>query len=583
MKLRGFARLALLVIPVAAAAAPIAAPRLATAAGTTIVVGSFDDPVSTGDCSGAANGTATCTLRAAILQANSDNSGDIVRLGAGTYTLKQNASAGNGDSGVLGDLEVVFGMTIQGAGPTQTVIQGVGPDVSTAWNDRIIEVADEGSSPPSVTISGLTVTGGKANASSNTTPEADGGGILSAGSNLTLNNVVIDGNTSSASGGGVASEGMGTSDDGSITITHSTIANNTAAANGGGLFVAGANTTADSFTNLFITGNTANGAGSPDAGGGAIYDGLTDGGGSASFTDLMVTKNHAPAMSGGGIYEENGLAGGATYSKVTLSKNDAKNFGGGIYVNEADTGATTVTMTNATITGNSVIGGGLPTGSGSGGGVGLLILLRAVLILNNATISGNTGTQPGAGVALMANGDRVEFHNTLVVQNTNTTAGATSNCSVGGATLGTPLVSNGYNLADDTTCAFTNTSDRQGSTFNPDLGALQDNTGPVDGAPGDTSPTLTEALPKGSIAIDTADPALANNPATDERGITRPQGTASDVGAYEAIPPVFVAPILPAAGHLPSGPPSSTVWALLILAVATAAAAAALGLYLDGR
>ena len=335
------------------------------------------------------------------------------------------------------------------------------------------------------------------------------------------------------------------------------------------MYLAGPASAANSFSNLLVTGNTAEQGTQVDAGGGGIYDGLTDGGGSASFTDLMVTKNHAPAMSGGGIYEENGLAGGAIYSKVTLSKNDAKNFGGGIYVNEVDTGATTVTMTNATITGNSVIGGGLPTGSG--GGVGLLILLRARLILNNATISGNTGTQPGAGVALMANGDRVDFHNTLVVQNTNTTAGATSNCSVGGAILGTPLVSNGYNLADDTTGAFTDTSDRQGSTFNPDLGALQDNTGPTDGAPapGATSPTLTEALPKGSIAIDTADPAGANNPATDERGVTRPQGAQSDVGAYEAIPPVFVAPGLPAAGHAGSGSQSSGPWALLILAATT--------------
>ncbi len=137
--------------------------------------------------------------------------------------------------------------------------------------------------------------------------------------------------------------------------------------------------------------------------------------------------------------------------------------------------------------------------------------------------------------------------------------------------------STGYNIVDDNTCALGPSSDREGSSFNPNLGALQDNRGPVDGALGDTSPTLTEALPTGSIAIDTADPAGANNPATDERGVSRPQGAQSDVGAYEAIPPVFVAPVLPAAGNVPSGPQSSTLWALLILAVATAVAAAALG------
>ena len=56
------------------------------------------------------------------------------------------------------------------------------------------------------------------------------------------------------------------------------------------------------------------------------------------------------------------------------------------------------------------------------------------------------------------------------------------------------------------------------------IGVLADNGGP----------TLTHALLAGSPAIDAADSAAC--PATDQRGVTRPQGAACDVGAYEYEP-----------------------------------------------
>ena len=449
-------------------------------------------------------------------------------------------------------------MTIQGAGPTQTIIQGVGPS-GVAWNDRIIEVADEASSPPTVTISGLTVTGGEANANTNTPAEADGGGILGASALLTINNVVVDSNSSTGSGGGVASVGGGT-----LTITHSTLSTNIAAlsnGNGGGLFASGVNTALDTFSNLFITGNTAAGSSSIDAGGGGIYDDL--GGLGATFTDIMVVGNHALNMSGGGIYENsfNGSTPLSSYNNVTLSGNDALVAGGGFYA-----AATVTSLTNATITGNSTTGD--VSASNIGGG-GIAAGFNGSVTVKNATISGNTSTTQGGGVAAIARADHIHLHNTILVKNT--VNSSSSDCFTGGS--GGGIDSTGYNIVDDLTCALVPTTDRQGSSFNPNLGVLQDNTGPVDGAPGDTSPTLTEALPTGSIAIDTADPAGANNPATDERGVSRPQALASDVGAYEAIPPVFVAPILPAAGHPPSGNPSQIAAALLLATISALAVA----------
>lgn len=63
----------------------------------------------------------------------------------------------------------------------------------------------------------------------------------------------------------------------------------------------------------------------------------------------------------------------------------------------------------------------------------------------------------------------------------------------------------------------------------PLLGPLQDNGGP----------TFTHALLAGSPAIDTGNPALLGSggsacEATDQRGVARPQGSACDIGAYEA-------------------------------------------------
>ncbi len=56
------------------------------------------------------------------------------------------------------------------------------------------------------------------------------------------------------------------------------------------------------------------------------------------------------------------------------------------------------------------------------------------------------------------------------------------------------------------------------------LGPLADNGGP----------TLTHALGAGSPAIDAADAGAC--PATDQRGVARPQGAGCDVGAFELIP-----------------------------------------------
>ncbi len=72
----------------------------------------------------------------------------------------------------------------------------------------------------------------------------------------------------------------------------------------------------------------------------------------------------------------------------------------------------------------------------------------------------------------------------------------------------------------------------------PGLGPLAANGGP----------TQTEALLPGSSAIDHGD--TTGCPGTDQRGVTRPAGSACDVGAYEYAPPTTSATILTCSGTL---------------------------------
>ena len=79
-------------------------------------------------------------------------------------------------------------------------------------------------------------------------------------------------------------------------------------------------------------------------------------------------------------------------------------------------------------------------------------------------------------------------------------------------------------MGDTIGCDFSSASgDQVGLQFpvDPKLGPLQDNGGP----------TKTHALLEGSPAIGAGDQEAA--PDKDQRGVSRPQGNGSDIGAYE--------------------------------------------------
>jgi hypothetical protein len=145
------------------------------------------------------------------------------------------------------------------------------------------------------------------------------------------------------------------------------------------------------------------------------------------------------------------------------------------------------------------------------------------LTVENSTIANNQAIAGGGltNVKLSASASATtSFRNSIMANNTDL-SGFGPNClnpnlGAGAATL----TSNDHNLDSGVTCGFTQSGDRVNA--DPLLGPLADNGGP----------TWTHALMDNSPAIDAAGSATC--PATDQRGVARPQGQGCDIGAYEA-------------------------------------------------
>jgi hypothetical protein len=239
-----------------------------------------------------------------------------------------------------------------------------------------------------------------------------------------------------------------------------------------------------------------------------------------------VTIQHGyDALRGGGIYNTADL----TITRSTLSNNKAIDAGGGIFNMCA-----TVTLIDTTVSENrSGYGAGINNSSGT-------------IYLNNSTVSGNDASAPafqpfpedyvGSGGGIFNTGS-IAISNSTIVENYAVDDGGgilantivahndairyDSNCRT---SVTSPLASLGYNLMElGRTC---------GSPVSEDwivadamIGPLADNGGP----------TQTHALLAGSPAIDSGGPECPP-PATDQRGVARPQGASCDIGVVEFVP-----------------------------------------------
>ena len=147
----------------------------------------------------------------------------------------------------------------------------------------------------------------------------------------------------------------------------------------------------------------------------------------------------------------------------------------------------------------------------------LVIESNGTLDLSNMTIAHNT-VQPDQLAALLAlvQAGTLNYKNILLADNT--ASGTNVNCNPSYLN-GTDL---GGNLSDDDTCTSSFTQPTDKNNVNPALGSLTLDNGQYIMPLQDGSPAIDAGIAEGA-------------PATDQRGVARPQGAGVDIGAYEFV------------------------------------------------
>jgi hypothetical protein len=230
----------------------------------------------------------------------------------------------------------------------------------------------------------------------------------------------------------------------------------------------------------------------------------------------VVVRNssitHNADVYGGGIWNGGTLVViDSTIAQNSAVYSDAFEPGGGIY---NDVNATAM-LQNTTISGN--------TAYNQGGGImnlGTLGLLNCTIASNLVYNVEGLGIE-GGGVW---NSGTVYSKNTIFAGNIAAALDFSGSAVFLGPDFFGVLDSQGFNLIEDTS-GCTITGDTTGNLLGVDplLGPLQDNGGP----------TYTHALLPGSPAINAGTNEGA--PSTDQRGVSRPQGPSTDIGAYEVL------------------------------------------------
>jgi hypothetical protein len=473
------------------------------------------------DATGANNGSswinAYTDLQSALSAASA---GDEIWVAAGTY--KPTSGADRSVSFVLKHGVAIYGgfagteglLTDRNIQANVTVLSGDIGAMSDISDNSYHVVRNDGMN--TTVLDGFTVMAGNANGSN---PDDGGGGLLNEFDGvLTVANSSFTNNAASF-GGGIQNYGT-------LQLSNSTISENSATNNGGGVFNFGPLSILDSMvsnnsatiaggilnydlleiSNTTIMNNTAQEGG-----------GITNAAGQLDLENSVVSSNSATY--GGGVE-----AGGTTIdiNATTISNNSATQGGGGIGFFAQDV---TVTITNSTFSGNSAQGG---AGIFANGG---LWTLSNNSFFNNSSVS--MGDSLGGGVR--NNGGVFNVINNTFSGNSATLGGGVYNGNSGTLNLSNTIIANSISSGDcynsgnisndiNNMIEINNNCGTPASTADPMLGPLTNNGGF----------TQTMALLPGSPAIDAGDDGVC--PETDQRGVTRPQGSHCDIGAYEYIP-----------------------------------------------
>jgi len=450
-----------------------------------------------------------CSLREAVIAANTDSPYNGCPTGSGddtilfsqslpqpaTFTL--NRLGADEDDSLTGDLDLKGTLTITGQGIGSTILDGNSTDrvleVHTGAHITISGITIQNGKPPGIGLGGGVLVQGLLYLNDSLVDSNQPGGILNDAGGLILNNVTISNNTagyvlvnknsaSLAFNGGQVSGNQGGgvyNDTSTANLSDLSVLANTL---GGGIFSTGSTLTKLTVDHSLIADNT-----STSNGGGIFNEGV---GAVADISTSRITGNQADTA-GGGVYN-NGIL---TITTSTIDQNQSRS-GGGI-----DHGGGNLYLTNVTISSNDA--------SDNGGG----LYNRGNSVLTNVTLSGNTADGLGMGGNIFNDTAQISVRNTIVAN-----SGVDGNCFNSEGAIHT----GGHNLDSGNTCGFTELSDLVSTP--PMLGVLQNNGGP----------TPTHALLETSPVINQGDDPLC--PATDQRGVSRPQGAACDIGAYEFLP-----------------------------------------------
>jgi len=456
----------------------------------TIVVDSISDTPSTD----------TCTLRSAILSANTDDQIDACIQGNNSDEIEFDLP-NNSTITLTSELPTVAStITINGTGQDSLAISGNN-------NSRILSVTNGGD----LTLSSISLINGSSTNNSNTSQDLGFGGAVHTNSaTLTINDSNISNNSATYAGGGVSSFSS------SLTINNSNLSNNYGHDGGGAIFAAIYSIT--NIDNSTVSNNStyyANTSGRSPFGGG-LYNSSN-----STATIHNSTFSNNTASSGGGIASSGFTS--ITISNSTISNNSAQ-FSGGIFlISEA------ATINNSTISNNSArfSGGGIGNFTSNGGGA----FAPNSLTITNSTVSENFSNTGAGGIYFARPGEQpITLMNNIIAGNT---AGmALSRPPINDAHLpastillnnlfgSNPINANTYSALDLDNTNILTSSNGLNLPLNQIIEPLADNGGP----------TLTHALPSGSPALNAGNNAAC--PTTDQRGELRDDGFC-DIGSFE--------------------------------------------------
>ena len=380
-------------------------------------------------CVGSGHGC-YATIQAAV---NAAQDGDTITVGSGTFA---------------GGVTITASVHLQGAGAGSTIIRGGGPVLTIGTFGAPAE--------PTVSISGVTITGGVTRSSPESVPFTGADGVLATGGG-----VYIPPDASELSGATVTISGSvvtGNHADPSATVPSGIPCPGFAgdqcpfgAAFGGGI---------DSWGDLTLVNSTVSrntvgaAAGLPPLSSDNDGAGIASDEGSVTLAGTTVTGNQAVAAmpngrfaEGGGIYVGLGGSGGdpLTVHHSVISGNTASltsdlpsSFGGQVINLQANDAGIHVDDGNAITIENSAITGNLATGSDLAGEAESIDAAMSTgdspLTIGNTVISGNTSlSKSGTTADVGPGGNAIEVDGGGTISNSAITGNVSAIVSPGGA------------------------------------------------------------------------------------------------------------------------------------------------------